>query len=144
MVVRTASSIVGIWLSAALLLTGCTSADISVKDAWARPADEGGNSAVYFVIHNRSTDDIALIAAQSEAAGIVELHRSTMVQGAMKMQRQAVIDIRAGEELVFKPGDYHVMLIDLQKELTIGESFTMILHFDEADRVTLQVPVRSE
>jgi hypothetical protein len=63
-----------------VLAAGCTQADdLKVGEIWARPGDQGANSAVYFIIENNSAEADTLLSAESDIADAVELHES-MIQ----------------------------------------------------------------
>lgn len=131
-------------LALALTLAACQPqpAQITVSDPWARPAGEGENSAAFFVIQNGTSQDDAVVRAESDVAAAVEIHLSKMGEnGAMQMIRQDKVVVPAGGETVFKPGSYHVMLIGLQRELKEGDTFTLTLYFEKSDPQTLTVPV---
>jgi copper(I)-binding protein len=128
----------------ALLLFGCAAERIQVQDAWARPASAGENSAIYFALRNNSPTDVELVEARSDLAEVTELHRSMMEEDVMKMVKQVSILIPAGEEMIFKPGDYHVMLMRLKRDLPIGDSIELTLFFDDATEIALQVPAKEQ
>jgi copper(I)-binding protein len=123
-------------------LSACDSnEDVMVSDVWARPGLAEGNSAVFFVLNNNSELDDRLLNAYSDVAKAVELHKSSMVDGKMKMEMQKDIPVLAGETLVFKPGDFHVMLIGLENDLAVGDQFEVRLEFEKAGELNLEVVV---
>lgn len=134
---------------------------IEIHDVWARPASlsmgghatpmsgmgggmhgSGVNSAVYFNLHNHGTAADALLRAESDVARVVELHETKMVDNVMQMVPQTKVDVLADADLEFKPGGLHVMLIDLQRDLTVGDKFNVTLVFEKAGPVTVEVEVR--
>ena len=116
------------------------SGELQVNDVWARPGLAGGNSAVFFVIDNPGTEDL-LLSASSDVAGAVELHKTIMEDGNVKMVHQMNVPVPTGET-VFKPGDLHVMLIGLNGDMNPGDAFTLMLNFENAGEKTLNVVVR--
>ena len=127
----------------ALVLAACTasgSGELGVNDVWARPGLAEGNSAVFFVIDNPGAEDF-LLSASSDVAGAVELHKTVMEDGNMKMMHQMNVPVPTGET-IFKPGDLHVMLIGLKNDLRPGDSFKVTLNFETAGEKTLDVVVR--
>jgi len=116
------------------------SGELQVNDVWARPGLAGGNSAVFFVIDNPDTEDF-LLSASSDVAGAVELHKTIMEDGNMKMVHQMNVPVPTGET-VFEPGDLHVMLIGLNGDMNPGDAFTLMLNFENAGEKTLKVVVR--
>jgi copper(I)-binding protein len=59
------------------------------------------------------------------------------------MVRQDYVEVPAGADLSFAPGGYHVMLMGLKQELKPGDSFPLMLTFEKAGQVTLQVAVKT-
>ncbi len=146
-----------------LILGACNvaRATIQVSDAWARPAAQGNNGAVYFFIENGTASDLSILSASSRAAGAVEIHESSMMsadeldgmieggaysedtesQGVMQMIPLDALDLPSGQSLLFEPGGLHVMLIDLAQELRPGDKLLLTLSFDNADDYEIEVLV---
>ena len=127
----------------AFVLAACGasgSGELVVNDIWARPGLADGNSAVFFVISNPGAEDFLLLVS-SDVAGAVELHKTIMEDGNMKMVQQMNVPVPIGET-IFKPGDLHVMLIGLKNDLNPGDTFTVTLNFENAGEKTLDVVVR--
>jgi hypothetical protein len=55
---------------------------------------------------------------------------------------QDAVQVPAGKSIRFKPGDFHIMLIDLSQDLQINDTFTLALRFEKAGEITLQVEVK--
>ncbi len=123
---------------------GPSNGTLTAADAWARPMPAGQNGAVYFMIRNDSKIDDQLLAVTSNIALAAEMHLSTMNEdGVMSMARQDSVEAPAGERVTFEPGGLHVMLIDLQQDLTSGETFPIVLSFQQAGDIALQVEVKA-
>jgi copper(I)-binding protein len=133
-----------LWI-AALLLGSCASPareGVLVSEAWARPAPQGANGAVYFVIENNSSQADSLVGVSGDIAEAVEMHESSMNGEVMEMHQLQVVPLDAGAQVVFQPGGLHVMLIGLRQELQAGDEFEITLAFQESEGITLRVPVR--
>ncbi len=140
--IRMKRMILGLLGAALLAACGGGSGSLAVRDAWARPAEQGQNSAVYFVIENPGAAD-TLLGVSSDAAEAVEMHRSVMADdGTMKMEHQKSVSVPAKGSLEFKPGSYHVMLIGLKQPLKVGDTFQATLHFQNGGDIPLEVTVR--
>jgi hypothetical protein len=87
----------------------------------------------------------ALVGAATEAAAAVELHQ-TIVQsnGAVTMKRHEQIALPAGRVTEFKPGGWHVMLVEARRDLRAGDVFSLTLRFQHAGEVSVPVSVRDE
>ena len=130
--------------SAALLLSACTADEgITVHNAWIRPTAQGDNGAVYFVLHNDSTEADELVGASSNVAEAVEIHESAMAEGTGVMQMNQVfsVPLGGGSEVVFEPGGFHVMLVNISRELVVGETVEVTLLFKNHEDVPVNVSV---
>ena len=123
---------------------------IQVRDAWARATPmlpsgghmHGTTGAVYLTLRNGGAAPDALVAAQSDVAGTVELHETTMDGAVMRMRPVAKLALPAGATLEMKPGGLHVMLINLKRALAPGDKIPLTLTFEHAAPLVLEVPVR--
>lgn len=126
-----------------LLLSGCSAPvaeGIEVRDAWTRPAMQGGNGAVYFAIRSSAVDEIDSIS--SDIAEAVELHESMMSSDVMQMHPLETVPLKAGEEVTFGPGGLHVMLVNLKQDLKTGDEIEITLHFKNYQDLPVRVPVQ--
>ena len=126
-------------------------AKIRVDGAWARRAammesgdskSGSGNSAVYATLVNPHNESDALIAAATDAAGAVEIHESYQESGMMMMRPVAKIDVPAGKKVELKPGGYHIMLLNLKRELKPGQVLSLTLVFDKAGKIPVSAAVK--
>lgn len=130
------------------LLGGCSTAapqngdnmqSIEVRDAWARPAAQGENGALYFVIRSAKEDE--LLGISSEVAEAVEMHESMMNGDVMEMHPLHSVPLKAGAEVKFEPGGLHVMLVSLKQDLKVGSEIEATLDFRDSADLTLRIPV---
>lgn len=118
---------------------------LTVNDAWARPARAGENGAAYFIIENDSESDDNLLSVSSNIATTAEVHMSMMDEnGVMSMQMQEAVVIPGKGQLEFKPGGLHVMFVSLNRDLKVGNTITLILRFEKAGEITVQVAVKEQ
>ena len=68
----------------------------------------------------------------------------TTTVAQMTMKPVASVELKAGTAVQFKPGGYHVMLFDLVKPLTKGETIKVTLTLTKAGEITIDVPVLDE
>lgn len=116
---------------------------IAVEGTWARPGIEGGNSAAYFLITNFEQEPDTLLSIQSDVAQIVEVHESYQQDNYMAGMREAgKVEIPANSTVKFEQGGLHVMLMQLAKPLSDGDSFEITLNFASHNNITLDIPVR--
>ena len=128
-------------ISLAVLLSACSSSsgELTVQDAWARPAAIGENAAVYFTIFNGTSSDDSLLGVSSDVAAAAELHMSmTHDNDVMSMEMQDAVQIPARDQVEFKPGGLHVMVVDINRNLSMGDTITLVLHFQTAGDVIVK------
>lgn len=114
-----------------------------VEDAWARPGPQGGMSAAYFEIENRTGAADTLLSAASPVAELVELHESYEREGGMRgMRKIPPIPIPSEGEVALAPGGKHVMLIRLTHPLAQSDSVALVLTFARHGPRLLTLPVR--
>lgn len=115
---------------------------MSVRDAWALPLGQGMTGGVYLTIDNGTNRDERLVGAITDVAEAVEIHQTQIENDIARMQPFTSLDIPAGESLTVAPGGYHLMLVNLQRDLSVGENITVILHFESGSQLTVEVPVQ--
>jgi copper(I)-binding protein len=132
-------------LFAALLLTACGAGEkeIEVHNAWVRPTASGSNAAVYFIIHNHTDQDDELTGASATVAGAVEIHEGKMENDVMQMSMVASVPLAADEEITFKPGGLHIMLVNINQELVLGGHIGLTLHFKNHEDVVVNVHIEN-
>ena len=129
-------------LTATLLLSSCSAPateGMEVRDAWARPALQGGNGAVYFVIRSSIADEI--VGVTSDVAESVEMHESRMSGDVMEMRQVQSVSLGAGHEVTFEPGGFHIMLIGLKQDLKDGDEIAINLQFKNHEDLRVNVNV---
>jgi copper(I)-binding protein len=138
-------------LAAALVIAASAawgqSADTSLRvdGAWARRAlmlQGTGTGAVYAALVNAGKTPDALVSASTDAAGVVEIHETYQESGLSRMRPVTRIPIPPGKTVEMKPGGYHIMLIDLKRDLKAGEIVPMTLVFQNAGKLTVNAQVK--
>jgi hypothetical protein len=142
---RTISPILTL-LVIAIITSACGGSDkVTLQDAWARPGFKGDTSAVYLTIINPNDLGDGLIGASSDVAGVTEIHLSRMDDaGTMTMERQNLVFIPANGYAELSPGGLHVMLVNLMKDLSVGDTFPLTLEFQRAGDITVEVEVKQD
>lgn len=137
-------------LLAAAVMAGAAQAQVQVQvqvqDAWVRGMVPT-QSATGAFMRITSKSPAKLVGASTPAAGVVEIHRTTMDGGVMRMRPVAAIELPAGQAVELKPGGYHVMLMKVSPPLKEGDTVPITLMFEmpggERQPVTIQAPVRA-
>ncbi|MCU0804329.1 MAG: copper chaperone PCu(A)C [Burkholderiales bacterium] len=116
---------------------------VEVKDPWARATAPGQKAGGVFM-QLKSPGGAALVAAESPAANIVEIHEMAMEGNVMRMRAIPKLDLPAGQTVALKPGGYHVMLIDLKAPLKKGDMVPVKLKVQGKDGKAADIEVKAE
>jgi len=134
---------------------------IAVRDARSRPAVAapsgatppsgqassmmgGGNSVVYLTVVNTGDGKDTLMGISSDAAGAVELHRTEIKGNVASMREVSAVEIPAHGEVRFDPGSYHLVLVNVRRTLTPGDTLDLTLTFKSAGQVRVRAEVREQ
>ncbi|MGE6916164.1 copper chaperone PCu(A)C [Achromobacter kerstersii] len=118
-------------------------AALKVEDVWVRATVPNQHATGVFMRLTSPTVG-RLVAVESDAAKHVEVHEMAMQDDVMKMRQVPAIDLPAGQAVELKPGGYHVMLIDLAKQITPGDHVPLTLIVEDAKQQQHRVPVQAE
>jgi copper(I)-binding protein len=120
-------------------------AQVTVKDPWIRATVPAAKSTGAFM-QLQSVQDARLVEVRSSVAGIVEIHQMQMDGQMMKMHAVDGVDLPAGKPVELASGGYHVMLMDLKRQLKDGEKVPVTLVIQrkgkKAETLDVQVPVK--
>lgn len=120
-------------------------AQVSVAEPWVRGtvASQMGTGAFMKIT---AAAPARLVGASSPVAGVVEIHEMALVNNVMRMRAIEALELPAGKAVELKPGGYHVMLMDLQRDLKEGETVLLTLVIEQGGKrqnVEVKAPVRS-
>ncbi|MBF8222759.1 copper chaperone PCu(A)C [Halomonas sp. 328] len=115
--------------------------DLRIAHPFATPTPPGApNGAAYLDIGVEGERPARLIGASSPVSEVVELHDMTMEDDRMVMRKLEAFEIAPGETLTMRPGGgKHLMLINLEAPLSVGQRFPLTLEFAERDSVEVEV-----
>jgi periplasmic copper chaperone A len=115
-----------------------------VDGAWIRSAVAGQQGTGAFM-RITARESMQLVGVATPVAGTAEVHEMKMEGEVMRMRPVAKIDLPAGKMVEFKPGGYHLMLMDLKQPLKPGAVVPLTLIFRDGRgaerRQNLSVPV---
>ena len=116
--------------------------DIEVANTWSRALPPmSSNGAVYFTIKNSGKLPDRLLGGSTAMAERAELHTHEMEGDLMHMRRVPSIEVNPGDKRVLQPGEMHMMMIGLKGPLKAGERFPMMLEFERAGMIHVEVEV---
>ena len=115
-----------------------------VQGAWVRSAVAGQQGTGAFM-RITAAHPTTLVGIVTPIAGVAEVHEMRMDRDVMRMRPVERLELPAGRTIEFKPGGYHLMLMDLKQPLKPGTSIPLTLLFRDAagaeSKLQLQVPV---
>ncbi|RSZ57462.1 copper chaperone PCu(A)C [Massilia atriviolacea] len=132
-------------LIALCALASSAFAQVKVDAPWARATVPVQKTSGAFM-QLQSARDARLVGASSPVAGTVEMHKMEMKGDQMKMAQVDAIDLPAGKAVKLASGGYHLMLIDLKRQLKAGDTVPLTLTFEHPNKqresMTVEVPVK--
>jgi copper(I)-binding protein len=132
-------------LAAASFLCAQAMAEVVVGDPWIRATVPAQKSAGAFM-QLRSTAATRLVDVKTPVAGRTEIHAMAMDGQTMRMHAIDGLDLPANQNVDLSGGSYHLMLLDLQRQLKEGEQVPLTLIFVAPDgkreNLTVTVPVK--
>lgn len=119
-----------------------TAGDIVVERPWARATPKGASvGAGYMVVRNKGQAPDTLTGIASDIAAAAQMHETKSQGGVMSMDEVARLAIPPGGAVMFKPGAYHVMFVDLKAPLKKGEHFKATLTFEHAGPIAVDFAI---
>jgi copper(I)-binding protein len=130
--------------AASLAAQGQDAGKLHIAHPWARATAQGQKvGGAYLEIDNRGKTSDKLLGVQSGVADATQMHRMQMEGNVMRMREVPAIDIPAGGKVALAPGGLHIMLVGLKAPLATGSSFPLVLRFEKAGEVKVDVKVES-
>ncbi|MEY2687979.1 MAG: hypothetical protein RL375_2177 [Pseudomonadota bacterium] len=125
---------------------GVKAGGLSIEHPYATPTPPAARvGGVYFrAIQNTGKTQDRLLGARTELADSVEIHRSDMTDGVMRMRALDALDLPAGAKVQLRHGGegVHLMLLGLRKPLKVGDKFALTLRFEKAGEREVEVWVQ--
>jgi copper(I)-binding protein len=132
-------------LAASLAFAASALAQVSVTAPWIRATVPQQESTGVFM-HLHSRQEARLVDVRTPVAGAAEIHVMEMHGHTMKMEQVDGIDLPAGKGVNLASGGYHIMLIDLKRQLKPDEVVPLTIVVEGRDKkretITLDVPVK--
>ncbi|HEY3643857.1 MAG TPA: copper chaperone PCu(A)C [Gammaproteobacteria bacterium] len=118
---------------------------VSASKVWIRQSPPGVTVlAGYFTLQDLTDKPLDLKSVSSPNFASVEMHRSFVKDGQEQMAPVLSITLPAHGSVEFKPGSYHLMLMQPKKNLFAGDMVTLTLEFSDGSELTLMAPVRRD
>lgn len=119
--------------------------ELRIADAWVRPAAKNRNTGIFFRVINNTSENDTLVAAKTDVAEKTEIHETFTKPGDMMGMREVkFLVMESGKVFNFKPMAHHVMLINLNEDLTAGKEVELTLFFKKAGEVKVKAMVEDK
>jgi copper(I)-binding protein len=105
------------------------------------PAVEGNPGAVYFTVQNDSDGQHMIRTVDVEGASSAVIHQMGTWNNQPSMDEVMQIGVPANGTLEFKPGDLHVMAMELDETLAAGGTTEVTLHFMRGEKATFPAEI---
>jgi periplasmic copper chaperone A len=116
-------------LAGMLVTLPAAAQQVSVQNAWVRPAVPGQKGTGGFASFT-AKDGAKLVGLSTDVAGVSEIHDMKMeANGTMRMFAVPGLDLPAGKTVELKPGGLHLMLLDLKAPLAKDTKVPVRLNF---------------
>ena len=116
--------------------------DLEIEKPWARATAPGASvGGGYLVIRNKGAAGDRLLGVTSPASARVEMHEMAMEKDVMRMREVKGVDVPAKKSVEFRPGGFHLMLMELKAPLRQGDKVPVTLRFEKAGEVKTELVV---
>jgi copper(I)-binding protein len=121
-------------------------APVQISDPWVRftVPGQGGTGAFMGL---QAPSGLRLVAVETPVAKIAEIHSMSMEGDTMRMRPVPFVELPARQAVALAPGGYHLMLMELQQVLAVGQRVELTLVFEDAagqrSRRTVAAEVRA-
>ncbi len=124
-----------------------TGSELVIKSPYAIENRPGTKNAVMYIldIKNKSNNDIKLKGITTSVAEFSEIHSMENHGGVMKMRKISHILVPKNESISLNKGNkngYHIMLLNLERDLKEGDKFNATLSFEKVLQLEVKVEVK--
>jgi hypothetical protein len=116
--------------------------NITVKNTWVRPAPESFNTAVYCTILNSGDKPDTLYKVISDISDDIQIHETYKIDDMMGMREVKNLVVAPHDSLVFKPGGYHIMVMNLKENVVINNPKKFTFNFSTAGEIEVEAKAK--
>jgi len=124
-------------------INGTTVGDLTVYDAYIRQPASPDVAAAYLSVRNDGSSPDQLSSAYCGAAGTTSVHADSAAMQPGQEAKSTPLQVPANATVSLTPAKGHIMLENLTGTLKAGDTVSLLLRFDKAGQVLLDVPVIS-
>jgi periplasmic copper chaperone A len=124
-------------------VTGTTVGDLTVADAYIRQPASPDVAAVYLTVRNDGNTPDQLSSAYCGAATTTSVHADSAAMQPGDEAKNTPLAVPGNSTVSLTPAKGHIMLDNLTGTLKAGDTVSLLLRFDKAGPVLIDVPVIS-
>lgn len=114
---------------------------VKASTGWVQAPAAGSTEATAFVtVENGTMYDVYLVGAESEAAAKVVIQHASSNGGAATVMAEAPVPAFSSLEMF--AGGVHLVLHDLKRPLTPGDTVPLVVVTDQGERLTVAATVK--
>jgi hypothetical protein len=126
----------------ALLLPASALAELEISDARIKDLPPSVPvRAGYMTIRNPSQLEVSIVAIRSDAFASVEIHRSVMQDGTVRMEPVDKLRLAPGASQQLAPGGLHLMMMLSDEPIRPGDEVEIILQLGDGSEQPLMMKV---
>ena len=117
---------------------------LHIHHPWSRATVPGATvAAAYLLVRNRGTLPERLLGASTPVAARIEMHDNVKEGDVYRMREFKSLELPSARTVEFLPSGRHFMLVGLKRPLKEGERIPMVLRFERAGKVKVEIEVES-
>lgn len=121
-----------ILVAAVLVAAASANAQLAVRNAWVRATVAGQKTTGAFM-EIMSATNARLVGVRTPVAGLAEVHEMGVQDDVMHMGALPALPLPAGKPVALGPGGYHVMLMDLKRDIKASDTVPLTLLVEDAN-----------
>ena len=127
----------------AIVSSSALAKGFKVEDVWIRAMPPTSRVVPIYLTMVNHTGKPMELASISTKRGDVELHKSFMKAGMMRMEHVGFVEVPAHGKAKLQPEGFHGMMMNFTKGVPAkGEKVPLVLHFKNGDEVNVVAKVR--
>jgi copper(I)-binding protein len=138
-------------LSVAILLamtagahfSAAKAAPFEITDGWFRALPGKLPAGGYFTAYNGTGRDVSIVAADSDACGMLMMHQSSNKGGMSGMDMVDKVSVPVGGTVRFAPGGYHLMCENPTAKMKVGSKVGVLLRLSDGSAVAAGFVVKN-
>jgi len=118
-------------------------APFQISDGWFRALPGKLPAGGYFTAYNGTDREISIMAADSDACGMLMIHQSSNKGGMSGMDMVDKVNVPAGGTVRFAPGGYHLMCESPNAKMKLGSKVAVLFKLSDGSSVAAGFVVKN-